>query len=169
MDLADAAPFRFVVATSRPSVIPVGRPRGAKLAGLRYERTLAKALPAAKHGQWFQYMDSTGRVRYCQTDLLLSWGGDLLVLECKYTWTLEGHRQLETLYVPILRHLCGLRHVAGFVVAKRLTDEVRRSRIVVTGDLTVAAKAAREGHRVCWHWLGASVPEVLGPQTRSAA
>lgn len=135
----------------RPKTIPVGRPRGAKAAGLRYERSLAKAMPAAKHGQWFQFQDRAGD-GCCQTDLLLGSDGACFVIEAKYTWTLEGHEQLERLYLPVVG-MALARPCFGIVVARRLLSQMPG--IVVANSLGQALIFARQGRRVCWHWIGA--------------
>lgn len=141
-------------ACPRPAGIPIGRPRGAKAAGLRYERALARALPAPRvHGQWFEFEDARGR-GVCQTDLLLSVsrGGTIVVLEVKYSWTAEGHQQLEKLYLPIVQKATG-RQVIGIVVTRRLTESMPRD-LVVCSTLAQAIAAASAGRRAVWHWLG---------------
>lgn len=144
---------------ARPSCIPVGRPRGAKAAGLRYERALAAALPGAKHGQWFEFEDLAGR-GYCQVDLLLDSGlrkdslgrVKLLILESKYTWTFEGHQQIEGLYRPVVERAYGCS-VLGIVVAKRLIPGVQGI-ARICGGLEEAIAAGAGGGRVVLHWLG---------------
>lgn len=132
---------------------PAKRPgnRGAKAAGLRYERALAKALPSARHGQWFEFRDWNGH-GWCQPDLLLPVGDqDLVVLEAKYTWTEEGFAQLNGLYLPIVRH-CTSKVVSGVLVCKVL---VPGHRGVVTSSLWDAIGLARTGTpMVTLHWPG---------------
>lgn len=134
----------------RPACIPQGRPRGAKAAGLRYERSLAKALPVAKHGQWFEFEDEHGR-GYCQVDLMLQLLSGILILEAKYTWTAEGHLQLEQLYIPVVSAAWGLP-TRGLVVCKKLVPEM--SGVAVAGDLDTALKYIACGQRCALHWLG---------------
>lgn len=135
---------------ARPSCIPQGRPRGAKAQGLRYERALAAMLPAARHGQWFEFEDLGGR-GYCQVDLLLDRPeGGLLILEAKYTWTFEGHQQIEGLYVPVVERAWGMR-AKGVVVAKRLVPGVVGVAKVVG---TLEEASAWASGRVVLHWLG---------------
>jgi len=136
----------------RPAGMPFGRPRGAKAQGLRYERLLAQALPSAKHGQWFEFEDANGR-GVCQTDLLLGRNGRCVVLECKYTWTPDGHQQLERLYLPVVQ-MALQRPVVGVVAAKKL---VMGLPVQVASDLDEAMRIAMEGRRVVWHWTGVPV------------
>lgn len=136
----------------RPKCIPKGRPRGRKAAGLRYERQLAKALPEAKHGQWFEFEDVNGR-GYCQTDLLLHLGGwGIAILECKYTWTLEAQRQLDLLYRPVVERAFMLP-VRCVVVCKVLVPEAP----LAAPTLGEALASGR-----VWHWLGATSGHASG-------
>jgi hypothetical protein len=126
--------------------------RGAKLAGLRYEARVAEALPEARHGQWFAFKDRNGP-GYCQPDLLLGRDGTCFVLEVKYSWTVEGHRQIEGLYVPVIE-MAIERPVVGLVVCRRLVEGM--SRVRIARDFQEALVLAKTGHRTVWHWLGAS-------------
>lgn len=115
--------LRWARECGRPSCIPIGRPRGAKAQGLRYERGLALTLaPAFRHGQWFEYEDGIGR-GYCQVDFLRVDADRVIALEAKYTWTIEGHWQLERLYIPIVERVYA-RPAVGVVVCKNLSDGV---------------------------------------------
>jgi hypothetical protein len=140
----------------RPTCIPHARPRGAKAQGLRYERALARALPAAKHGQWFEYQDKNGH-GYCQVDLMLQLLSGILILEAKYTWCPEGHAQIENLYIPVVSAAWGLP-VAGLVVCKRLVPGM--TGIAVSGDLETALKYVGSGRRTVLHWLGQAAPAL---------
>lgn len=140
---------------------PFPRPKagtGARGAGLRYERALARALPQALAGLWLEFRDSAGP-GFCQPDLILRdypLRGALytVVLECKITWTPNGHLQLEQLYTPILAKLWG-RPVVGVVVSKHLTSATPLS--WVHSDLSAALDSALlTGRRSVWHWLGRS-------------
>jgi len=132
-------------AIERPSNIPVSQPRGAKAAGLRYERALARMLPGATHGQWWEFWDANGR-GVCQTDLFLTVGDAVVVVEVKYTWTLVGHGQLENLYLPVLRKATG-REVIGLVACKKLVPEVLGV-AQVSGNFVEALEAARSARSV---------------------
>lgn len=143
----------------RPKCIPTSRPRGAKAEGLRYERALAKRLPLAAHGVWFEFADSNGP-GYCQPDFLLTLpNGALAILECKYTWVAEAHAQLAGLYAPVVREARGA-DVVGVVVCKRLVEGMKGT--VVTADLWHACQLAFAGLRPVLHWLGKST--VAGPR-----
>ena len=142
---------------SRPSNIPVGRPRGAKLEGLRYERGLAKALGTkAEHGVWFEYEDKRGK-RPCQPDFLCKLGKKLVILETKYSWVLDGHRQLECLYRPVVEAALGLPTM-GVVVCKRLTTGIP-SWVKVRLSLEEALEEAEQRRTAVWHYLG-GVPQL---------
>ena len=147
-------------ACSRPASIPVGKPRKkCKLAGLGYERDLAKALPAAKHGQWFEFRDRNG-AGHCQTDLILDCPLGLVVLEAKYTWTEQGHKQVEKLYQPVLGQAFPGRNILGIVVCKVLTRETPRG--WVCRDLDSAIKRAFVGAPTVLHWIGAGLGPLQG-------
>jgi len=148
----------------RPQGIPIGRPRGAKLAGLRYERGLAAEMPAAKHGQWFEYRDQAG-AGVCQTDLLLGRDGRCLILEVKYTWTIEGHRQLEALYRPVVEAAIE-RETLGIVVCRRLVEGMKG--VEVARSLEEAVEMALGGRRTAWHWLGPRSGLIEVPRLRAA-
>ena len=95
------------------------RSKGAKAAGLRYEREVAMALPSALHGQWFTYLDANGQA-YCQPDLIFVTRQEILVLEVKLKWTPKALDQLTYLYLPILSHVYA-RPVRAAVITKILT------------------------------------------------
>lgn len=142
--------LKWAKAIERPKCIPVGRARGAKAQGLRYERSLAKALPCAKHGQWFEFEDRNGR-GFCQVDLMLQLLSGILILEAKYTWTAEGHLQIEELYSPVVSAAWGMP-VAGLVVCKKLLPGMPG--VSVAGDLDTALHYIARGQRTVLHWLG---------------
>lgn len=142
-------------ASDRPQGMPKSRARGAKAAGLRYERELARALPQAKHGQWWQFVDRNGP-GYCQTDLLLKTELGLFVLEVKYTWTLAGHGQLSKLYRPVVEKALG-QPVGLVQVCKKLLPETPRQTIRLS--LKEALALAASGAPAVLSWIGGS----LGP------
>jgi len=159
---------RYAKLCDRPDVLPVGRPRGAKALGTRYERAVALAIPNAFHGPWFQYWGDGG-LRYCQPDFLFESEydpGPIVCLEVKHTWLPYAHVQLEGLYGPVVR--CATeREVVGVVVANWLTDGM--GGLAVVNCMTEALWAARRGYRVVLHWLGVSaaplqVPGLVSPQ-----
>jgi hypothetical protein len=143
----------------KPSCIPSGRPRGAKAQGLRYERQLAKAFPSFSHGVWFEFEDLNGH-GYCQVDFLVEFPRIVSILEVKYTWTIEGHLQLERLYEPVVRAALA-KFSEGIVVCKRLVPEVIRG-ATVCPDFESARGVLR---RPVWHWLG----EAQRPRRRALA
>ena len=153
-----ALPLRWAKEIGRPASIPLGRPRGAKLEGIRYERKLATALASPVCGQWFDYTDASGRYGFCQTDAIVRVGETLVVLEAKYTWTEDGHRELEGLYLPVVEE-AGWAKPIGLVISRNLVPS--RGQLGVRSTLSEAIEAA-EGGRVVWHWLGVG-PLLLRP------
>lgn len=155
--------LRFADRVARPPCIGKSKPRGAKAHGVRYENSLAKALRGARHGQWFQFMDSNG-LGYCQTDLLLEFEKCVVVLEAKYTWTPEGHFQVERLYAPVVSKAMG-KPTFGLVICRALLDDMPG--VMVLAHLSDALLWAQR-KRVALHWLGGEnflkLPENLGPQ-----
>ncbi|HKU52982.1 MAG TPA: hypothetical protein VJQ25_10975 [Nitrospira sp.] len=140
--------------SARPSYIPApkGR-RGAKAVGLKYERQIAAALPAAIHNPWFEFEDSNGK-GYCSPDFLFSVSDvGLVVLESKYTWTMEGHSQLEELYLQVVESAFSLP-AWGMVIARRILPDMTGVKLFC--ELDNALESAIDGGRVCLHWLGES-------------
>jgi hypothetical protein len=143
--------LEWAKACPKPAVIPISRPRGKKAWGKRYEKALARELPSCAHGQWWEYQDKTGH-GWCQTDLITSLWGELIILECKYTWVAKGHAQLEGLYCPVVQMATG-KAVTGIVVCKILVPEVTNF-ARVTDDFAEAIWTAKSGHRSVLHWTG---------------
>lgn len=138
----------------RPHFIPAQRAKaGAKGAGIRYERTLAKHLSRfanVTHGQWFHYIDDSGP-NWCQTDIISSGRKETLVLECKLTWVPEAKPQISELYRPILAAAYA-KPVLGVIVCKHLAISMPGETIVDT--LMEAIEVARTGRIPTLHWLG---------------
>lgn len=153
--------LRWARSVGRPEGLPKARPKGCKLDGLYYERSLASALPWAISGAWFEFEDSNGH-GWCQTDLLFGQrDGDrreLWCLEAKLSLVEDGFDQLELLYLPILRH-CYKVPVFGVQVTKALRGAGRswQRPPIVSASLGDAMHQARQGRRVAWHWLNDSV------------
>ena len=135
---------------AKPNCIPSGRPRGAKAAGLRYERQLALAFPSFEHGVWFEFEDLNGH-GYCQVDFLIEFPRIVTILEVKYTWTIEGHLQLERLYEPVVR-VALEKFAEGIVVCKRLVPEAMRGATICPDFESARGVLGRP----VWHWLGAA-------------
>jgi hypothetical protein len=141
--------LRYAALSERPPGLPRTRPRGTKALGLRFERALARALPGAKHGQWFYFVDRNGP-GYCQPDLYLDSGGYIVVFEAKLTDCAQAKGQILDLYAPVLAKALG-KPVQGIIVVRHLTQvsdltEVRPS-------LALARIAARTSVPIL-HWLG---------------
>jgi hypothetical protein len=148
---------------SRPDCIPASRPRGAKAAGLRFERELAKALPSCLHGTWFEFEDKLGH-GYCQADVIYTLGYNFAaVIEVKYTLVPGAHSKLLNLYVPIVSRALNIDCV-GVVAVKNLDPRYRRGRIYT--DLPSAAQASvANSYPALLQWSG----QPLLPSLRSAA
>jgi hypothetical protein len=145
--------------TSRPAGIPFGRPRGAKAAGMRYQRLFEAALalefPASgvEIGPWFEYFDVNGR-GYCQPDAIIydiawdSW----LICEIKLTDYDRAKRQMTELYVPVLqkalgtpiRRLAILRNVTNVPPGVGIYEDLRRA----------IRESGIAGALPVFHWLG---------------
>lgn len=146
-------PLLLAVQGSRPKGMPIGRPRGKRGEGMRYERKLAEALPEAEHGQWFQFVDAGGPGN-CQVDLILRLPKAVVVLEAKYTWTPVGHTQIALLYKPVVEKAWNLP-VYGIVVCKKLTVATKRAaNVYSTLDEAVSSVLSGDSRAVL-HWLGA--------------
>lgn len=138
----------------RPAYIPVGRPRGVKALGTRYEKAFERELgPGWLRGRWFEYEDERG-LGCCQVDFLGTYGR-LWLLETKFTWTLEGHSQLEDLYLPVVGLARGIRPEAiGLVlVCKNLTRGTRSQVGRIVGDLDNALASYTARSRMVLQWL----------------
>lgn len=131
-----------------PSCIPRrARLRGARAAGIRYEKAVAKAIPGAKRGPWFEFFDANGH-GYCQPDIVVDGHGRVLVVECKLTDIELAQAQLDYLYLPVLREVYR-RPVVGLIVVRHLTKVSDRASIH-----TSLPAALRAGDSRLVHWLG---------------
>lgn len=128
------------------------RPRGAKGAGLRYERALGKALPKETHrGLWIKFEDRNG-LGWAQPDFLLGFDGKIAILEAKYTWVPEGHSQIELLYRPLVERIWQTP-IVGVVVCKVLTSAAGGAREIFS-SLGEALAQGREEKSGTLHWIG---------------
>lgn len=145
---------RAELLSERPSVIPVGRPRGSKAAGLRYEHAFGAALPQLKHGPWFSFQDNAG-FGYCQPDFLLERANSVVLFECKLSLVAEAFEQLFGLYKPVVERALG-KEAFGIVVTKHLRP---------SGGLAICSRLEDALYQVVLkkptvlHWLG--VPAQL--------
>lgn len=136
---------------AKPTFRPEPRPSPAKRAGLAYERRVAATVGFGRHGDWFEFLDSSGP-GYCQPDI---WGpdgkGGIVVLECKLTWTLSARLQIQGLYGPVLEHIfkCPAR---GVIICKNLLPTTPRG--LVYGDLREAMGRATSQNPTICHWPG---------------
>jgi hypothetical protein len=125
------------------------RPRGAKGLGLSYEKALAKALPHAQHGPWFEFCDRNG-TGFCSPDIVLVGSDKILVLEAKLTRYEEACAQLEHLYIPVLAHIYR-RPVFGAVALKYLQPSTPVD--MVCNELK-ALLSFPSGTFPILHWIG---------------
>ena len=141
--------YKAALAT-RPAAIPRTRAgKGARGAGVRYERQAAKSLPSCLHNPWYHYQDDAGP-GFCSPDLVAQQGSWVVVLECKLSNIEEAEIQLEKLYFPVLRVAYG-RPTRGIVLVRHLNRQVDRRRITTT--LQEALARPPESMPIL-HWLG---------------
>jgi hypothetical protein len=140
----------------RPMCIPVGRPRGAKAEGLRYEKSLATTIKGTGpliwqvlHGQWFQFNDGAGE-GYCQTDILVFNKDVVFVLECKLTWTEGARDSLLGLYVPIVSKAFR-KEARGIVACENLVRGMPWTTKIVS-SMDEALQASSVWPSVVLHW-----------------
>lgn len=86
--------------------------RGAKGAGLRYERRalslLKECFPGLLTNQWFKFFDAERLPRWCQTDGLLLCKDGAIIFEVKIRGTGNAWFQLDKLYRPVVEKATGL-------------------------------------------------------------
>ncbi len=141
---------------SRPLCIPIGRPRGVKAKGIRYENIVGRALLERfpKHGislgQWFEYCDVNGR-GYCQVDVLIYRVADdsYVACEIKLTDTPSAQQQLQLLYLPVIQAATN-RRVSAMIIARNVTPQSRD----IHDDFRNAVRASIDGIVPVWHFLG---------------
>lgn len=112
------------------------RRSGAKALGLRFQRTVERALPQALHGQWLRFRDNNG-LGYAQPDILFATPEALCIVECKLTDTQEADTQIGQLYRPLLAALWS-GPIHQIVVVKYLSPLTQRQRIVTSWDAALA-------------------------------
>ena len=143
--------LQYAALCLRPAHIPRSRPKGAKAAGLRYEKALSAAIPRAEHGQWFEFRDLNGP-GHCQSDLIIVGQKRVVVIECKLTEVDQGRAQLRVLYFPIVEMVWPDKKPLGIVAARHLSKE---------GDLTLVEttlkgaieRAERQKVIPTLHWM----------------
>lgn len=136
-----------------PSFVKKTSLRGAKGLGIRYEKELAKKIPGANHGQWFEFQDRNG-IGWAQTDFFVKLEEEncILLLECKNTFVGEAYGQMEGLYVPLLERIYTLP-VVGIQVCRNLRAGKGLENVKVLNSLDGAFAEALQGKRTVWHWL----------------
>jgi len=143
--------LQYAAMCLRPAHIPRSRPKGAKAAGLRYEKALSAAIPRAEHGQWFEFQDMNGP-GHCQMDLIIVGSKRVVLIECKLTEVEQGQNQLRDLYFPIAEMVWPDKKPLGIVAARHLSK---------TPDLTLVEttlkgameRAERQKIIPILHWM----------------
>ena len=123
------------------------RSRGAKAAGLRYERMVGKELARRRldfaQGPWIQFKDNNG-IGFAQPDFIVYSSLDLwIVLEAKLSQTPAAFEQLLRLYIPLLRKL----HPNVELVPVQVCRNLKRKDKLIVDDL----RKVKSGST--WHWL----------------
>lgn len=114
--------------------------RGAKLAGLRFERSMVKRVSAwfpgdeVLAGPWIHYGDSNGP-GFAQPDIVCL--KRKIVFECKLGFRNEALIELEELYLPLCERVWGGKF-QGIVLAKHWRAEAEASAPLLS-DLTASA------------------------------
>lgn len=155
-----------VALSEKPACIPQGRPRGAKAAGIRFEKAVFEALsgpagglstprgdaPSCIRGQWFEFEDENG-CGYCQPDIIYPFLPDFFaVIEVKYTLVPGAHQKLTNLYLPVVSKALKSA-TAGVVIVKNLDPRYRRGKIFT--DLRTAAEVSfNRGYPTLVQWAG---------------
>ena len=162
--------LKWARAIARPSCIPKSRPKGIRAEGLRYEKALAKHIPFAKHGPWFEFEDASGR-HFCQMDFVFGHGGESWVLEAKLSACESGFRQLHYLYLPVLEAVFD-RPAHGIQVVKYLRRGVDGT---ICHNLAAALEHGLTDARTFWIWMpqqgttGAAIPRATSRRLDTAA
>lgn len=143
----------FAAPCLKPPFIPSPkRLKGAKGLGVAFERRLAKEIPRATHGQWFNYLKDD-EPHWCQTDILLEGAKTVCVIEVKLTNFQEARLQLQDLYCPVLRAAYPAKEVFSLVALRHVGNVP--SEVPIFDQLSCAIEAARSQHKlVVFHWLG---------------
>lgn len=72
---------------------------------------------------WIRFEDAKGN-GLCSPDFILRVkGGQVLVVEAKWTWVSNAALKLRALYLPLVMHLEASLKVGGLVICRNLTPE----------------------------------------------
>lgn len=143
--------LQYAARCLRPAHIPKSRPKGAKAAGLRYEKALSAAIPRAEHGQWFEFKDLNGP-GHCQMDLIIEGKKRIVVIECKLTEVAQGMAQLRELYFPIVEKVWQDKKPLGIVAARHLS-KCPDTALVETTLKSAILRAESEKIIPVLHWM----------------
>lgn len=121
--------------------------RGAKAAGLRYEKCVGEELArrglTVVRGPWIKFHDINGQ-GFAQPDFIIQdsethWA----ILEVKLSQTKTAFEQLFSLYLPLLTFL----HPGVKFVPLQVCKNLRYEDDKIVDDLTLTKQGAT------WHWL----------------
>lgn len=132
-----------------PALARGRRPRGAKGAGIRYEKLAARALPSCLHNPWYQFRDANGP-GLCSPDLVATAEGHVVVLECKLGNYVAADAQLRELYFPVLGWVYR-NPVRGIILVRHLSRDIPATRVCTS--LTSALARPPDTIPIL-HWLG---------------
>lgn len=162
-------PLHHAAFCDKPIWLKAQRRRGAKAAGLAYEKSIEAALaPRHVKGQWIEFTDAKGQA-WCQIDFAVNVNRTIYVLEAKLTWTSEAHEKLRRLYLPLIRNITGL-DAHGIVICRAITPETATYGTTIVRSFDEALTAAKNGLRspvLLWH-PSRSPADALAPQKSPA-
>ena len=125
--------------------------------GLRYERTLVKALTNSNTNFLYNpqfYYETASASGYCIPDIILFHCGALIVIECKLTYKHEAEAQLLDLYCPVINAACGNggHGAVPIIVTKNLIPTSPEPYISLEAALCTPKDTSRFPPVI--HWLG---------------
>lgn len=124
----------------------VRRPRGAKAAGLRYEKKVGAELLRRHydfvHGPWIHFKDRNGTGAAQPDFVVYTSSNKWFLLESKITQTPAAFSQLFRLYMPLLQHL----HPGITIIPVQVCKVLKGLQPVVEDFLEAAPGDT-------WHWI----------------
>ncbi len=83
--------------------------------------------------QWIRFEDAGGE-GFAQPDVFVQTPKEIIIFECKRTWTLKAWVQLYDLYMPLVHRAVGLRPTKCIQVCKNLAVGVPAAKVVLGLD-----------------------------------
>lgn len=131
---------------------PPGRVNSAIKYGLRFEKAFAQYMHAkyeALAHPWIEYADGNG-YGVCQPDVVLVDENEVLVFECKATFTpRRAYMELSGLYLPVVERLFGMQ-ARGVQVVAHLQPSAKKAHLV--GSIEELRSTTRRLQT--WKWAG---------------